>query len=308
MGMLIDGAWSERDARRANAGGDYVRPVSTFRAVVGAADGRFPAEPDRYHLFVNAGCPWAYRTILFRALMGLEDLVGVSFTRPAAGPEGWTFGEAEPLLGARHIHHIYSQADAHFTGRATVPILWDRKEQTIVNNESADIIRMFNFAFAGHVGVAQVDYYPAALAGEIDALNEEIYVHVNNGVYRCGFAESQTAYERAFDGLFRTLDALDARLLKQRFLCGDAPTEADWRLFSTLVRFDVAYYGLFRCNRTRLIDFPNLWPYARDLYQRPGVAQTVDFNAIKGIYYGSRPPGIIPKGPDIDFTAPHGRA
>ena len=307
MGMLIEGAWSTEDRRVDDGSGEFVRPVSPYREFIGAAGGRFPAEAGRYHLFVNAGCPWAYRTILYRSVKRLDSLIGISFTRPAAGPEGWTFGEPEPLLGAEHIHDVYTAADPTFTGRCTVPVLWDLRTATIVNNESADIIRMLNSAFDGFDGVDPIDYYPAALAGEIDALNERIYDNVNNGVYRCGFAGSQAAYDAAFERLFSTLDELDARLGEQRFLCGSSITEADWRLFATLVRFDVAYYGQFRCNRQRLVDYPQLWPYTRDLYQQPGVAETVDLEAIKGIYYGSRPPGILPGGPRLDFTAPHAR-
>ncbi len=308
MGMLVDGKWSQHDLRRANEKGEFIRPVSPFRDSIGDSDGRFPVEPDRYHLFVNAGCPWAYRTILYRSIKGLSSIIGISFTQPAAGEEGWTFGdEPEPLLGARHIHNIYSQADSGFTGRTTVPVLWDKKTRTIVNNESADIIRMFDSVFDPIEGVSTADYYPSNLAVEIDELNTEIYDYVNNGVYRCGFAQSQAAYDAAFDLLFATMDKLNQRLTTRRYLCGDIITEADWRLFATLVRFDTAYFGQFRCNRNRLVDFENLWPYTRDLYQQPGVAETVDISAIKGIYYGGRPPGIIPKGPEINFMAPHAR-
>ncbi|MEE4300956.1 MAG: glutathione S-transferase C-terminal domain-containing protein, partial [Pseudomonadales bacterium] len=296
------------DAARTDRGGAFEREVSTFRDRIGADDGRFPAEAGRYHLFVNAGCPWAWRTILYRALKGLDGVIGISFTEPGAGPEGWTFGaEPEPILGARHMHDVYRAADPEFTGRCTVPVLWDLHAGTIVNNESAEIIRMLDAAFDHLPGVRPERYYPAERAAEIDALNAEIYEKVNNGVYRCGFARSQRAYDEAFDVLFGALDALDARLAERRYLCGDAITEADWRLFSTLVRFDVGYHGAFRCNRQRLVDFPNLWPYTRDLYAQPGVAEVVDIDAIKGIYYGSRPPGILPKGPEIDWRAPHGR-
>lgn len=306
MGMLIDGRWSEQDLRRTNANGEFVRPQSPFRSKIG--DEPFTAVAGRYHLFVNAGCPWAYRTILYRSIKALHDVVGLTFTEPAAGAEGWQFGDqAEPILGAAYIHDVYTAAAPDFTGRATVPVLWDLEAHTIVNNESADIIRMFNSVFDDLPGVNPANYYPESLADEIDTLNEEIYTKVNNGVYRCGFAQSQEAYDAAFDALFNCLDALDARLGEQRYLCGDTITEADWRLFATLVRFDLAYYGQFRCNRNQLSDFENLWPYTRDLYQQPGVAETVDCDAIKGIYYGSRPPRIIPKGPRIDFTAPHGR-
>jgi putative glutathione S-transferase len=308
MGRLIDGKWSKEDLRRDNERGEFIRPSSPFRSWIGDESGRFPAETGRYHLFVNAGCPWAYRTILYRSLKGLEDVISISHTQAAAGSQGWTFGAApEPLLGARHMHDVYSAADPSFTGRATVPVLWDLQSHTIVNNESADIIRMFNSAFDRLNGVTAANYYPAERASEIDALNERIYDDVNNGVYRCGFAQSQTAYDEAYDRLFATLDDLNERLETSRFLLGSTITESDWRLFSTLVRFDPAYHGQFRCNRNQLKEFSNLWPYTRDLYQQPGVADTVDFQAIKGIYYGSRAPGILPKGPDIDFMAPHDR-
>ncbi len=308
--MLIDGQWTAEDRPRTGNGGEFVRPESPYRAAVG--DPTFPVEAGRYHLFVNAGCPWAYRTILYRALKRLDHLVGLSLTQSAAGPEGWTFLEnpndpPEPVLGASHMHQVYTAADAQFTGRCTVPVLWDLKQGTIVNNESSEIIRMLDSAFDDFEGVEPVRYYPAHLAGEIDELNEWIYLAVNNGVYRCGFASSQAAYEQAFDMLFEALDVLDDRLASRRYLCGDEITEADWRLFATLIRFDVAYYGQFRCNRNRLTDFPNLWPYTRDLYQQPRVAETVDVQAIKGIYYGSRPPGILPKGPQVDFGKPHNR-
>jgi putative glutathione S-transferase len=310
MGMLIDGYWSNEDRPRTGSGGEFLRPESPYRASVG--DPAFPAEAGRYHLFVNAGCPWAYRTILYRSLKRLDSIISLSFTQPAAGPEGWTFlagpeSEPEPILGARHMHDVYTAADARFTGRCTVPVLWDLTAGTIVNNESADIIRMLDSVFDGFEGIDPVRYYPDALSGEIDELNDWIYAAVNNGVYRCGFASSQAAYEEAYDVLFDALDRLDARLGERRYLCGEVITEADWRLFATLVRFDAAYYGQFRCNRNQLKDFTNLWPYTRDLYQQPRVAQTVDMQAIKGIYYGSRPPGILPKGPLLDFSAPHHR-
>lgn len=306
MGMLIDGNWSNEEQPRSGANGEFLRPESPYRAAIG--DGGFPAEAGRYHLFVNAGCPWAYRTVLYRALKRLDGLITLSCTEPAAGAEGWTFGEtAEPILGARHMHDVYRAADPSFTGRCTVPVLWDLNRHTIVNNESADIIRMLDAAFDGFSGVNPQRFYPAHLAAEIDALNDWIYSDVNNGVYRCGFARSQAAYDEAFETLFAALDRLDALLGEQRYLCGSEITEADWRLFSTLVRFDPAYHGQFRCNRNMLIEFEHLWPYARDLYQQPGVAQTVDVAAIRGIYYGSRPPGILPRGPDPDFGAPHNR-
>ena len=306
MGQLVDGEWQSKDLPRNSDNGEFVRKASTFRAWLG--DEQFPAESGRYHLFVNAGCPWAYRTILYRSIKGLKGHISLSFTQPAAGPEGWTFGEAESLLGAQHMHHVYTAADSTFTGRCTVPVLWDKQAHTIVNNESADIIRMFNSAFNDLPGVSDADYYPDHLREQIDSLNEVIYNNVNNGVYRCGFAGSQDAYEAAFDALFETLDDLDTHLATHRYLCGDQVTEADWRLFATLARFDLAYHGQFKCNRQMLKDYAYLWPYCRDLYQLPGVAETVDVAAIRGIYYGSRPPRVLPKGPEINFSEPHGRS
>ena len=307
MGMLIDGKWSKEDLRRTNGNGEFVRPESPYRHFIEKGSNLFAPETDRYHLFINAGCPWAYRTLLYRSLKGLTGIISVSLTEPAAGAEGWTFGEdLDPLLGARHIHDVYTAADDNFTGRCTVPVLWDKEQETIVNNESADIIRMFNTVFDDLVP-ASVDYYPAALAEQIDTWNDEIYRTINNGVYRCGFAQSQDAYNTAFSALFSTLEKINTHLSTNRFLCGSRITEADWRLFATLVRFDVAYHGQFRCNLKRIADYEFLWPYTRDLYQQPGVAETVDLEAIKGIYYGSRPPRIIPGGPDIDFDAPHHR-
>ena len=270
MGQLVDGVWQSKDLPRNSANGEFVRKASTFRAQLG--DEQFPAETDRYHLFVNAGCPWAYRTILYRSVKRLDELISISYTRPAAGVEGWTFGDAEDLLGAVHMHDVYTAADSNFTGRCTVPVLWDKQTHTIVNNESADIIRMFNSAFDGFPGVSSTDYYPPNLRQEINSLNERIYTSVNNGVYRCGFAASQSAYDAAFEALFETLDDLDEGLATQEYLCGDQITEADWRLFATLVRFDLAYHGQFKCNRQMIKDYDNLWPYCRDLYQQPGVA------------------------------------
>ncbi len=307
MGMLIDGQWSTDEVRRTNERGEFVRNESPFRDYIEAGNGQFPAEANRYHLIVNAGCPWAYRALLYRSIKGLNELVSISYTQAAAGAEGWTFGETqEPVTGAHHMHDVYSAADSNFTGRCTVPVLWDKNSGTIVNNESADIIRMFNSAFDDISGNA-ADYYPEHLRQSIDDWNDEIYTNVNNGVYRCGFAQTQQAYDAAFDALFATLDKIDDHLQNNRYLCGDTITEADWRLFATLVRFDVAYYGQFRCNRQRIVDYEFLWPYTRDLFQQPGVAPTVDIEAIKGIYYGGRKPGILPRGPTLDFTLPHHR-
>ncbi len=302
--------WSEVDRRQA-ADGSYQRTDSPWRRFV-TADGSsgFKAERGRYHLYVNVGCPWAYRTVLYRKLKGLEDVISISFVRPAAGEEGWTFlptdgGTSDDLFGFEHLHQVYTRADGNFSGRVTVPVLWDKEEQTIVNNESSEIIRMLNSEF-DKSAESGADYYPAPLREGIDRWNDTIYPNVNNGVYRCGFSSTQSAYEAAYDALFGTLDELDQRLGETRFLTGDEVTEADWRLLPTLQRFDLAYHGLFRCNERRLVDYPNLWPYARDLHQQEGVADTVDFEAFKQIYWSRT--GVIPKGPDMDWSIPAGRA
>ena len=305
MGQLIKGVWYAEDRSRTNATGEFERKQSDYRSYIGSE--KYKAEAGRYHLFVNAGCPWAYRTILYRSIKNLSGLITMSYSRPEAGAEGWTFGEPEPLLGAVHMHQVYTADNSSFTGRCTVPVLWDKESNSIVNNESADIIRMFNSAFDSISGVDQIDYYPEPLRARIDSLNEKIYENINNGVYRCGFSSSQQAYDDAFELLFDTLDELDDLLGNQRYLCGEMVTEADWRLFSTLVRFDLAYHGQFKCNRQQLKDYINLWPYCRDLYQLPRVADTVDIDAIKGIYYGGRGAGVIPRGPVIDFEEPHNR-
>ena len=305
MGQLIKGVWYAEDRSRTNATGEFERKQSDYRSYIGSE--KYKAEAGRYHLFVNAGCPWAYRTILYRSIKNLSGLITMSYSRPEAGAEGWTFGEPEPLLGAVHMHQVYTADNSSFTGRCTVPVLWDKESNSIVNNESADIIRMFNSAFDSISGVDQIDYYPEPLRARIDSLNEKIYENINNGVYRCGFSSSQQAYNDAFELLFDTLDELDDLLGNQRYLCGEMVTEADWRLFSTLVRFDLAYHGQFKCNRQQLKDYINLWPYCRDLYQLPRVADTVDIDAIKGIYYGGRGAGVIPRGPVIDFEEPHNR-
>jgi putative glutathione S-transferase len=313
MGMLVDGAWTDDDGRRQGSDGSFVRAQSGFREAV-TADGSsgFPAAAGRYHLYVNLGCPWAYRTVLMRKLKGLEDVVSMSLTRPGMGPEGWQFGDdgdtgPDPLLGAKHLHEIYTAARPDCTARVTVPVLWDRERRTIVNNESSEIIRMLNSEFDAFTA-DRTDYYPEDLRDEIDEINAFVYERINNGVYRCGFAGTQEAYETAFELLFGALDTLEERLGEQRYLVGDRITEADWRLFATLVRFDVAYYGRFNCNRQRLVDFANLWAYTRELYQVPGVAQTVDFEHIKRIYFtGHRRGRIVPRGPSLDFAAPPGR-
>jgi len=322
MGLLVNGQWHDEWYDTAKTGGRFERQRSSFRNWITAdgqagptGDGGFAAEPDRYHLYVSLACPWAHRTLIFRKLKRLEALLPVSVVHWHMAEHGWTFapGEgviADPLQHADYLYEIYLAADPNYTGRVTVPVLWDRQRQTIVSNESSEIIRMFNSAF-DRVGAAAGDYYPASLREQIDAVNERVYDGVNDGVYKAGFATSQAAYDAAVEQLFETLDWLDDRLSRQRYLVGDRITEADWRLFTTLVRFDAVYVGHFKCNRRRIVDYPNLWPYTRDLYQVPGIAGTVNFQHIKSHYYRSHrsinPSGIVPVGPDIDFSAPPAR-
>jgi putative glutathione S-transferase len=322
MGLLVEGRWQE-DASRTKDG-HFIRPATQFRNYVtrdGApgpsGSGGFVAERDRYHLYVSLACPWAHRTLIFRKLKKLEDLISVSVTEPLYGKTGWEFGTATPgatpdtINGKATLAEIYLLADPHYTGRVSVPVLWDKKRRTIVNNESAEIIRMLNAAFDALTG-AHADYYPAALRADIDRMNELTYSTVNNGVYRAGFATSQAAYEEAARGVFATLDRIEELLSRQRYLIGDRLTEADWRLFPTLVRFDAVYFSHFKCNLRRIADYPNLSNYLRDLYQVPGVAETVSIDHIKRHYYGSQrnvnPTGIVPIGPLLDFSAPHDRA
>lgn len=308
MGVMIDGQWHVDGQFPANATGAFVRPPTTFRNWI-TPDGAsgFAAEPGRYHLYISLACPWAHRTLIFRKLKGLEGMISLSVVNWLMGEDGWTFAPA-PGVVADPIHHagllreVYVAADPKFTGRVTVPVLWDKQRRTIVSNESADILRMFNSAFDG-VGATPGDYYPEPLRAEIDALNARIYETVNNGVYRCGFARSQSAYEAAFAELFATLDDLEARLATRRFLCGEALTEADWRLFVTLLRFDAVYVGLFKCNRRRVADYPHLQRYLVELVGQPGIAETCDLMHIKRHYYESlrmiNPNGIVPVGPEL---------
>jgi len=296
--------------------GRFVRQDSRFRDQV-TADGSsgFVAEPGRYHLYVSLACPWAHRTIIVRRLKGLEDVVSMSVVDPVRDERGWAFRPGrghgpDPVNGFDFLAEAYTASDPGFSGRVTVPVLWDRETGRIVNNESADVIRMLNTAWDAW-GDTSVDLYPADLRGEIDAVNRVVYDTVNNGVYRAGFATTQSAYEEAFDALFATLTDLDRRLGTQRYLAGDRITEADWRLFTTLVRFDAVYVLHFKCNLRRIVDHANLWPYLRELYQVPGVAETVDLDHITRHYYlthdSINPTGIVPKGPELDFTQPHGR-
>ncbi len=322
MGLLIDGAWRDQWYDTKESGGRFVRTESQFRNWItpdGSAGptgkGGFKAEPGRYHLYVSYACPWAHRTLIFRALKQLQDVISVSVVDHFMGAEGWTFLErdgatGDQLFGYQRLHEVYARADPTYSGRVTVPVLWDKQLNTIVSNESSEIIRMLNSAF-NEFGDASLDFYPDALRGEIDEINALVYPNINNGVYRAGFATTQPAYEEAFTQLFNALDKVEARLSKQRYLVGDQMTEADWRLFTTLLRFDPVYVGHFKCNRQRIADYPNLSNYTRDLYQVPGVAPTVNLHHIKAHYYGSQrtinPTGIIPVGPRIDYAAPHDR-
>jgi putative glutathione S-transferase len=323
MGQLIDGSWTTRSKKTASTDGAFKRPDAVFRNWITAdgapgpsGEGGYAAEPGRYHLYVSYACPWAHRTLIFRKLKGLEDLITVSVVHPDMLGNGWTFATdfdgatGDTLHGNDALHQIYTRARPDVTTRVSVPVLWDKKTETIVSNESPEIIRMFNSAFNGLTGNTD-DYWPADLRDAIEPVNARIYNTLNNGVYRCGFAQSQSAYDAAVTELFDTLDWLEDRLSTRRYLMGDRITEADWRLFTTLARFDAVYHLHFKCNRNRLIDFPNLWAYARELYQWPGVAETVRFDHIVRHYHYSHesinPHRIIPINPVIDWTEPHGR-
>lgn len=322
MGLLVEGKWQDQWYDTKSSGGRFQREDAGFRNWV-TADGSagpsgvggFKAEPNRYHLYVSLACPWAHRTTIYRKLKGLEDMVSLSVVHPFMGDKGWTFaaGEgviADPLHDADYAYEIYVAAKPDYTGRVTVPILWDKKTNTIVSNESSEIIRMFNTAF-DEVGARAGNFLPAERLAEIDEINDRVYTAVNNGVYKAGFATTQAAYEEAVTALFEALDMLEARLSQQRYLVGQTITEADWRLFTTLVRFDSVYFGHFKCNIRRIIDYPNLWGYLRELYQVPGVAETVNMTHIKQHYYSSHaninPTRIVPVGPAIDFHSPHQR-
>jgi glutathionyl-hydroquinone reductase len=322
MGMLVDGKWHDVWYDTKESGGRFVRTDSQFRNWVTpdgspgpSGEGGFSAEPGRYHLYVSMACPWAHRTLILRKLKGLEDMISLSAVNTYMGAEGWTFHPGPGVIpdsvnGATRLYEVYRAAVPDYSGRVTVPVLWDKQRGAIVSNESAEILRMFNSAF-DQVGANDLDFYPEPLRAEIDALNAVIYPKVNNGVYMSGFATTQEAYEEAVIPLFEALDELDERLGRQRYLTGSRITEADWRLFTTLVRFDPVYHGHFKCNRRRIRDYPNLWGYLRDLYQVPGVSETVHVDLIKAHYYGSHetinPHLIVPVGPDIDYAAPHDR-
>jgi putative glutathione S-transferase len=314
MGQMIDGAWVRENHLAATVDGAFQRPPTRFRA--GIAPGTaFPPEAGRYHLYVSHACPWAHRAMIVRALKGLAPLMSVSVVNWFMGEDGWTFlpGEGvvpDPVMVATHLHQLYARADPHFTGRITVPVLWDLKTGRIVNNESSDIIRMFNTAFDS-LGAAAGDFYPEDLRAKIDPINARVYPTLNNGVYRSGFASTQAAYEAAVVPLFETLDWLEGILAAQPFLAGERFTEADIRLFTTLIRFDSVYQYHFKCNLRRLTDYPALWDHTRSLYQVQAIRETVDFRHIKGHYFQSHahinPTRIVPLGPILDFSPPGSR-
>ncbi len=310
MGVMVDGAWDAAARSLPTRSGAFLRQPSSFHGTI-APGTAHPPEPDRYHLIVSLACPWAHRTLIMRALKGLQGLIGVSVTHWLMAEQGWNFAPGPgvvppPVPGIAALHQLYGLADPHYTGRVTVPVLWDAATSTIVNNESAEILRILNSAF-DRLGASAGDYYPEPLREEIDAVNVRVYETLNNGVYRAGFATTQEAYEAALHPLFDTLDWLEERLARRNFLLGEQLTEADIRLFTTLVRFDAVYHGHFKCNLRRLVDYPRLAAFARRLYELPGVAATCDFDHIKRHYYQSHrqlnPGGIVPGGPARDFRS-----
>jgi putative glutathione S-transferase len=321
MGRLIEGVWHDEPPPR-DPSGSFKRASTQFRNWITAdgspgptGSGGFKAEAGRYHLYVSLACPWAHRALIFRRLKHLEDAIGVSVVHWHMADGGWAFrpgpsATGDTLHGLDYMHQLYARARPDYSGRASVPVLWDRQTETIVSNESAEIIRMLNSAF-DQVGADGPDFYPEPLRPAIDAINAKVYETVNNGVYRAGFATRQEAYDEAVSALFATLDELEELLARQRYVAGDQITEADWRLFTTLVRFDPVYVGHFKCNLRRLVDYPHLWGFTRELYQWPGIAESVDFHHIKHHYYGSHesvnPTAIVPQGPIIDWQEPHGR-
>jgi len=316
MGLLVDGKWQDKWYDTKSTGGRFVRRESQFRDWI-TADGSFgfKAEPDRYHLYLSLACPWAHRTLIFRKLKKLEDIISISIADPLMEENGWEFTEypgsiSDSLNGSQYLHQIYTAAKSDYTGRVTVPVLWDKEKKTIVNNESSEIIRMLNSEF-NEFGDSELDFYPSNLRDEIDRVNLIVYDNINNGVYKCGFATTQEAYEEAFNNLFNTLDHIESLLAEQWYLVGDKMTEADWRLFTTLLRFDLVYYTHFKCNLRRIEEYPRLSNYLKELYQYPGVSETVNFKHIKEHYFKSHktinPTGIVPKGPELDLSTPHNR-
>ncbi|MER2041719.1 glutathione S-transferase family protein [Desemzia incerta] len=317
MGLLVDGKWHDQWYDTEGNGGRFIRTEAQYRNWITpdgspgpTGEGGFKAEPNRYHLYVAMACPWANRTLIMRKLKNLEDMISVSVVNPLMAENGWTFEPAvgvipDPVINATYLHELYTHVDPNYSGRVTVPMLYDLKQNKIVNNESSEIMRMLNTAFYG-VGAEEGDYYPKELQEEIDAVNELVYHNVNNGVYKAGFATNEGVYQEEVGRLFKTLDQLEARLENQRYLVGDQITEADWRLFTTLIRFDSVYYSHFKCNIRQIRDYKNLWRYTRELYNWPGIAETVNFKHIKEHYYRSHkninPTGIVPVGPILDFS------
>ena len=322
MGLLIEGKWHDRWYDTKDNNGEFMREDSQFRSWI-TPDGSagptgiagFPAEPGRYHLYVSLACPWAHRTLIFLKLKSLEDIIAVSIVHPHMLDQGWVFDDwkgetGDNLYGFKCLHQQYTRAKSEYTGRVTVPVLWDSQRETIVSNESSEIIRMFNSSFNEFTPV-KTDYYPEDLLEEIDLINANIYHNLNNGVYRCGFATTQEAYQASFTRLFDCLNELESMLGKQRYLLGGIITEADWRLFTTLIRFDAVYFSHFKTNMRRIRDYPKLSGYVRDLFQQPGIAETVNMEHIKQHYYFSHhtinPSSIVPEGPELNFSAPHQR-
>ncbi|HFI0071379.1 TPA: glutathione S-transferase family protein [Streptococcus suis] len=316
MGLLVEGKWVDKWYDTKSTGGKFVRTVTQFRNWItpdGQAGptghGGFKAESGRYHLYISLACPWASRTLIMRKLKGLEDHISLSIVHPLMLENGWTFSDGpgvikDPLFNSDYLYQVYLKADPNYSGRVTVPVLWDKQTNTIVNNESAEIMRMFNTAFNNITGNYD-DYYPEHLRSEIDTMNDFVYPNINNGVYKAGFSTNQAVYEKEVTKLFAALDKLEEQLANQQFLVGNQLTEADIRLFTTLVRFDAVYFGHFKCNIKALVDYPNLWDYTKRLYNHAGIAKTVDFDHIKQHYYGSHktinPTGIVPVGPDLDW-------
>lgn len=316
MGLLVDGKWQDKWYDTKSTGGKFERQEATFRyQIEDDAEARFPAEKDRYHMYVSLACPWAHRALIMRKLKNLEDYIGLSVVSPEMLDHGWTFAgypgaTGDTLYRKQYLHELYTMADSHITTRVTVPLLWDKKQETIVSNESADIVRMFNSAF-NRLTQNYDDYYPQGLQQEIEQVNALVYHNINNGVYKAGFATTQHAYEEAVSALFKALDTIEQRLAIKRYLCGDTLTEADWRLFTTLIRFDAVYHGHFKCNLRRISDYPAISGYLRELYQHNGVLETVNFDHIKHHYYFSHtminPSQVVPIGPELDLNSPHGR-
>ena len=317
MGLLVEGEWQDKWYDTKSTGGRFVRKDSQFRNWItpdGSAgpsgEAGFKAEANRYHLYVSLACPWACRTLIMRNIKGLEEMISVSVVNPLMVENGWTFEEdegviADPVLNADFLHQIYTHVEPNYSGRVTVPVLYDLKQNKIVNNESSEILRMLNSAFDG-IGAKPGDYSPAALMNEIDAINEKVYHNINNGVYKAGFSTAQEVYEEEVEKVFAALDEVEEILGRQPYLVGDQITEADWRLFTTLIRFDPVYYGHFKCNYRHVYEYPNIWRYTKELYNHPGVAETVDFRHIKEHYYRSHktinPTGVVPKGPVLDLS------